>query len=302
LIKDTISRQIYSGRGFAVLRGIPVDKYDKVENAIVWAGLCSWLGRLRGRQDPNSNIVLRHIVDLSAKGVIGTAQYTADSQPYHTDWGDVVALYCISEPAEGGASHLASVEQIYNELASARPDVIRVLSEKWAFDNFGAQPPYIERPLLLFHGGHIFFQYSRRLFTGYQTYQRSDACPPLTEEQADAMEELEFAAQRSAVTFQLEKGDIQWLNNMALLHGRDGYVDGKENIRELLRIWVRNEDLAWETPPALEPHWQQLFYTAEPKVQVFFPETPKAQVGEHESGKNITWIYAGNEGGIPESK
>jgi hypothetical protein len=78
-IRDTVANEIYNGRGFAVLRGIPVDWYDQMENAIIHTGLCAWLGRLRGRQDPTSDIVFRHIKDLSSQGATGTAQYTGQN-------------------------------------------------------------------------------------------------------------------------------------------------------------------------------------------------------------------------------
>jgi hypothetical protein len=73
--------------------------------------------------------------------------------------------------------------------------------------------------------------------------------------------------------------------------------------RELLRLWVRNEELAWDLPRALVPHWRQLFYTAESETQVFFPDEPRSQqsVGKP-SGSGSTWTYAGNEGGIPDSQ
>lgn len=95
--------------------------------------------------------------------------------------------------------------------------------------SFGGDPPYIERPLLFSHEDNLFFQYSRRLFTGYKTYRPSDACPSLTERQADAMEELERLAQKHAITFQMQQGDIQWLNNTKLLHARDEYVDDENH-------------------------------------------------------------------------
>ena len=82
LIKDIIAKEIYQGRGFAILRGIPVKHYTRVQNIIVHAGLSSWLGHLRGRQDPNSNVVFRHIISLVQSGAdksIGTAQYTGET-------------------------------------------------------------------------------------------------------------------------------------------------------------------------------------------------------------------------------
>ena len=81
-IRDHVAKEIYSGRGFAILRGISVDKYNQKQNAIIHTGLSAWLGRLRGRQDPKTDVVFRHIIDLTPQtsdGGIGTAQYTCQS-------------------------------------------------------------------------------------------------------------------------------------------------------------------------------------------------------------------------------
>ena len=80
-IREIAANDIYSGRGFAVLRGIPVDGYTDLENTIIHAGVASWLGRLRGLQDEarGGSCVVRHIKDVTAAAphlAIGTAQFT----------------------------------------------------------------------------------------------------------------------------------------------------------------------------------------------------------------------------------
>lgn len=81
-IRDKIALDIYHGKGFAVLRGIPVHKYTEEENTVIHVGLASWLGRMRGLQDKDGNLVVRHIKDVAAIKPdipIGTAQYTCTS-------------------------------------------------------------------------------------------------------------------------------------------------------------------------------------------------------------------------------
>jgi len=44
-------------------------------------------------------------------------------------------MYVQEQAVEGGESHLASCANIYNEIASTRPDVIHVLAKaNWIFD------------------------------------------------------------------------------------------------------------------------------------------------------------------------
>ena len=82
-------------------------------------------------------MVLAHIKDLTAHvdaTNIGAPAYTADKQVFHTDAGDVIALFALGEAAEGGQSYLSSSWKVYNELAATRPDLIRTLAEPWAAD------------------------------------------------------------------------------------------------------------------------------------------------------------------------
>jgi len=83
------------------------------------------------------DVVLAHIKDLTTEASaddIGAPAYTAEKQVFHTDAGDVIALFALSEAAEGGQSYLSSSWKVHNELAATRPDLIRTLAEPWAFD------------------------------------------------------------------------------------------------------------------------------------------------------------------------
>jgi hypothetical protein len=116
-----------------------VSKHTREDNIIIYAGVSSHIGPLKGRQDTQFNgepadVVLAHIFNLSdvtdVKD-IGSPAYTTDKQVFHTDSGDVIALFCLSEAAEGGTSKLSSSWLVYNELARTRPDLIRTLAEPW---------------------------------------------------------------------------------------------------------------------------------------------------------------------------
>jgi len=59
-------------------------------------------------------------------------------QPFHNDVCDILAMYIQEQAVEGGESHLASCSQVYNEIASTRPDVIHTLAQpNWIFDKYG---------------------------------------------------------------------------------------------------------------------------------------------------------------------
>ena len=119
-----------------------MNKYTREENIIIYAGISSHVAPIRGRQDHQykgepADVVLAHIKDLSTSvdaASIGSPAYTADKQVFHTDAGDVIALFALGEAEEGGQSYLSSSWQVYNELAATRPDLIQTLAQPWAAD------------------------------------------------------------------------------------------------------------------------------------------------------------------------
>ncbi|KAF8994584.1 hypothetical protein BDQ17DRAFT_1392391 [Cyathus striatus] len=277
-ILSDLSRELYSGRGFFVLRTIPVDSYTREENVIIYAGVSSHIGSLRGVQDVEAG-VLAHIKDLTdthPTKVIGAPAYTTDKQVYHTDVGDIIALFALETAADGGASRISSSWRVYNELAETRPDLIRTLSEPWPFDRF--DDTYDPRPLLYFHDGKAIIQYARRSFTGFLGLPRSKGIPPITEAQAEALDTIHFLAEKYQLGLNFQKGDIQYINNLSIFHGRDGFTDTPDKRRHLLRLWLRDEEKAWKIPEGLQPLWKRLFYTANIDEHRF-PLDPEIRAG-----------------------
>ncbi|RAL16021.1 Clavaminate synthase-like protein [Aspergillus homomorphus CBS 101889] len=280
-----ISRELHNGYGFKVVSGVPVDRYSREENIIIYVGISSHVAPIRGRQDSfydgkPADVMHNHIKDLStqaqSKGRIGAPAYTTDKQVFHTDQGDIISLFALSAAAAGGQSKLASSWRVYNELAEKRPDLIRTLAENWPLDGFGnPQTPYYERPLLFHQAAtnkqpeRVLIQYARRSFTGFQDLPRSKDIPPITEAQAETLDSLHFLAEKYSVGLDFRKGDIQYINNLSIFHARDGFQDTPEQQRHLIRIWQRDPEYAWDTPGPLDRAWKQLYDGVTPETQVF---------------------------------
>uniref|UniRef100_A0A8H7Y691 TauD/TfdA-like domain-containing protein n=1 Tax=Psilocybe cubensis TaxID=181762 RepID=A0A8H7Y691_PSICU len=249
-VLSELAHELHNGRGFFVLRTIPVDSYSREDNILIYAGISSYVGGKRAVQDAG-NIVVGHIKDLSDTNplkTIGAPAYTTDKQVFHTDIGDIISLFVLETAAQGGTSRISSSWRVYNELAETRPDLIRTLAEPWPFDTFG---------------------YARRVFTGYLGLPRSQGIPPITEAQAEALDAIHFLAEKHSLGLSFQKGDIQYINNLSIFHGRDGYVDAPDRRRHLLRLWPRNEELAWKIPDELQHVWKRLYETATPDNEQF---------------------------------
>lgn len=227
------AQELYSGRGFFVLRTIPIDDFSREELAIIYAGISTHVGSARGKQD-GTGAVLAHIKDLSVshaseKGGIGNSAYTTDKQVFHTDVGDLIALMALEIAQEGGTSRISSGARVYNELAATQPDLIHTLSEPWPLDTFGGDPGYTTRPLLYYEDGHVIIQYSRRHFTGYGRQKRTPGIPSITEAQAEALDAIHFLAEKYSLGLNFQKGDIQYINSLGLLHARDAFKDSEQH-------------------------------------------------------------------------
>ncbi|KAK4171544.1 hypothetical protein QBC36DRAFT_92395 [Triangularia setosa] len=279
-----ISKEIHMGHGFKVIRGAPVMAHTREENIIIYAGISSHIAPIRGRQISQYNgkpadVALAHIKDLTGSvnsNKIGVPAYTHDKQAFHSDIGDVVALFSLAEAAEGGQSYLSSSWKVYNELAATRPDLIQTLAEPWAADTFGKLDiPYWLAPLLYHQPAtdtdpeRLVFHYSRRTFTGYLGLPRSANIPPITEAQAEALDAVHFTAEKYAVSLNFRRGDIQYINNLSLLHGRAAFRDSAEQQRHLIRLWLRDPEYAWETPAALQSKWNRVYKDVAPENTVF---------------------------------
>lgn len=135
-ILTNLAKELHAGRGFFVLRTIPVGSYSREDNVLIYAGVSSYVASKRGVQDTGDS-VLAHIKDLTDTNplkTIGAPAYTTDKQVFHTDIGDIISLFVLETAAEGGQSRISSSWKVYNELAETRPDMIKTLAEPWPLD------------------------------------------------------------------------------------------------------------------------------------------------------------------------
>lgn len=92
----------------------------------------------------------------------------------------------------------------------------------------------------------------------------------LTEAQLKALKVLNDLAEKHALSIPAQPGDILFINNLGVLHKRDSYVDAdavesngsapdKAKRRWLMRLWLRNKELAWEIPEAMKIPWEAAY-------------------------------------------
>jgi hypothetical protein len=255
---------ILDGRGFALLRGLPVQRWSLREAAIAFLGIGSHLGSARSQNAKGH--ILGHVKDmgLSSDDPNVRIYQTHERQTFHTDSCDIVGLLCLQAAKAGGDSALVSSVTIFNEMHRRRPDLAALLFEPIETDRRGEVPvgekPYFTIPTYNWHAGHLSAIYQRQYI---ESARRFADVPPLTPAQVEAYDLFDALANDPALNFHmaLQPGDVQLVHNHTLLHDRTAFDDWTDPARRrhLLRLW-----LAPQQARPLPPVFAQRFGSVTP--------------------------------------
>ena len=232
-----------NGRGFALIRGLPVERWAKLESATAFFGIGAHIGAARPQNAKGH--ALGHVKDLglSSSDPNTRIYQTHERQTFHTDSCDIVALLCLRPAKSGGLSSLVSSVTIFNEMRRRRPDLAKILFEPVETDRRGEmdnrQKPYFRIPVFNWHEGLLSTIYQRQYI---ESARRSPDVPPLTASQIEAMDMFDELANDPALNMQMEfcPGDVQLVHNHTILHDRTAFEDWAEpeRKRHLLRLWL----------------------------------------------------------------
>jgi hypothetical protein len=235
--------EVLNGRGFILIRGLPVRRWSKREAAIAFLGIGAHLGSLRSQNAQGH--ILGHVRDagLSSDDPNVRIYQTRERQTYHTDSCDVVGLLCLHPAKSGGLSSLVSSVTIHNEMRRLRPDLLEALFEPIETDRRGevapGELPYFSIPVFNWHSGLLSAIYQRQYI---ESARRFPGVQPLTSRQTGALDLFDSLANDPALHMMMEfqPGDIQLVHNHTLLHDRTSFEDWPEpeRKRHLLRLWM----------------------------------------------------------------
>lgn len=83
----------------------------------------------------------------------------------------------------------------------------------------------------------------------YRVFEKTDL---LSERQWKALNSLERIATECAIELDVQPGDIQLVNNLAILHARKGWVDRPGAERHYYRLGLHDPERAWGKPAEYE--------------------------------------------------
>ena len=242
-VLDNMRDEVLNGRGFVLIRGLPVEGKPIEDSAAAYWAIGTRFGNSRSQNAMGH--LLGHVRDLGvATNDPNVRTYqTTERQHFHTDSCDIVGLLCLKTARQGGLSSIVSSMAIYNKMARSRPDLAARLFLPFSTDRRGEVPvgekPYFDIPVYNDFEGHLSAIYSG---TYIRSGQRFSDARRLTAEDREALELFDDLAndQELRLDMELRPGDMQFLHNHTCLHDRTAFVDWPEpeKKRHLLRLWL----------------------------------------------------------------
>lgn len=250
LLKE-ISLLLSDGPGVALLRGLPLTSYTNSDIERIFCGLGAHLGTSVSQSHRGDR--LGRVMDIGEGGRYYTV---GGALEMHMDPADVVGLLCLRPAITGGESRVASAIAVHDTIEAERPDLMTILKDGFFYsssnqDRVDGDIPVSEQRIPVFApvAGKLTCFYLPISVRGAESHGRT-----LSAVEREALEFVNEVASRPNHCFEMNllPGDIQFLNNRHILHGRSDYTDAttRAQKREMLRLWLMINH--WAPRP---PNW-----------------------------------------------
>jgi hypothetical protein len=251
-----IADELINGRGFHRISALPVERVGFEDASWMYWGIglhlgVPWPQNVKGHLLGDVKDQGKRHDDPTARG----NELGGVAQAFHSDGSDLVGLMCLDPGVSGGESLVANAVGAYNRLVDTEPELATELFTGLPYDFRGeqadGQTPFYHVPVFSEHGDRLFVRYIRPYI---EASQRHDDAPRLSEKQRAAMDAYDAfiydADNRVEMTF--APGDMQFVNNYHVLHGRKAYVDDPDagRVRWLKRLWLATDILGPDDRPA----------------------------------------------------
>jgi hypothetical protein len=238
-----IRHQIEDGRGFVLLRRLPVEDYSKDEIGMIFWGIGTHLGR--GLSQSVLGDRLGHVKDFSREDPLARAYRNKQELSPHTDSCDLVGLACLRDAKLGGVSRLTSALAVHNVMLEERPEALECLYRGYVFHRRGEEKPgdLPHTPYRVPVYSNTEGKVSARYVRTYVEAGEAAAGRPMGDAELAVLDRFEEITKRPELMleFTLQPGEIYFINNYTILHARTAFDDGdaeEDRRRHLLRLWL----------------------------------------------------------------
>ena len=245
-VLDDFRAEVLDGRGFVMLRGLPLAGRSRFQAAAAFWVICSHFGCAVSQNGKGH--LLGHVKNLGADIDSPTGRgYNSPSElSFHADSCDIFGLLCLHTGKSGGQHRICSSITVHNEMLKRRPDLVEELFFRFYRSRRGELPPgettpWTRQPVFSITGGYFA---ARGAGSTMKRAQGMPGVPALTAAQQEAIGLYHDLSAEFAMNVDFEPGDISIVNNYAALHARSRYEDWPEPERQrhLLRLWMSVDD------------------------------------------------------------
>lgn len=234
-----IQDELKTGRGFALMHGFPVEKYNLEDLVKLYWGLCTHLGI--GITQNSQGDLVQYVTDGRLQPQQGARRVgNPRAASLHNDLTDCVSLLSVRQPPDSPFSYAASSTTLYNEILRQHPEYLPRFYDGFIWDRQDEEADgetdtsIYAVPLFSEEDGIISCRYNRAwIRKGFE--RRGQEFTPEETEILDFIDQMTF---ENRFEFQFPAGDIQFCNNYLVMHGRAGHepVEEESLKRLLLRI------------------------------------------------------------------
>ncbi|CAI4212897.1 unnamed protein product [Parascedosporium putredinis] len=236
---------IHKGAGFFIIRGIDQTKFSVEDSVVVYLGIARHIGDRFGLQDRKGNL-LCHVTDAKTWTV-----------PHHLRHG----------------IHSTKELPFHNDMGC---DILCLQARQSA-----ASGGYT----YLASGATVFNDIATRSPEAIDTlFENGWPIQVLSEHQKAALEAVMESAKRNELRLRLNTGDILFVNNWAVLHRRDPYSDDDHTSRHLVRLWLRNNQMAWAIPQEMQVPWKAAYGRSEEEGSYSIYPMPEYKAPRYTAG------------------
>ncbi|MFT5173340.1 MAG: hypothetical protein ACI8W7_001515 [Gammaproteobacteria bacterium] len=243
-----VKHMLAFGSGLALVRDLPLQQLDEsAAKQVYW--LLSCLIERPVAQSFDAQLLYDVIdtgqrIDTRVRGDV-----TRQELSWHTDYGfnhppPYIGLLVLQTGRCGGVSRVASLLHAHNEMIARHPQLLERLYRPFCWNRQGEHP----EGAALVHSFPIFDRADgqvRGRFIKWLLYRGYELAGEIFDEQGKLALETLFeimSETRNHLCFELQAGQIQYMNNYRVAHCRTEYEDFDEvqRKRHLVRIFLRD--------------------------------------------------------------
>jgi hypothetical protein len=238
-------QEVRSGKGFVVLRGLPLEGLSLEQfTACAW-GIGTYFGGALS-QNAQGELVTS-VVDATAEDATPRMYRSNLELRPHSDITAMISLACWHKSASGGASIIVSGVTVHDAIRARAPQLLEPLYRGYHYHRLGEQgadeeisTPY-RTPVFANRNGQVSCRYQRAgIAAGMR--ERGAALDERDLEALNLFDQI-ASAPENRLAFFLERGDMIVINNYTVMHARTRFTNfpEPERQRRLVRLWFDAE-------------------------------------------------------------